>query len=92
LNTNYDLLTPKTQQFMPYMIAQNWLLSYQTIEGIESILTQMDARMKKRMKQESNMRFSVTELRLYYTKFEAEFTAFFNELIAHSKHKLNYNE
>jgi hypothetical protein len=27
---------------MPYMI-QNWLLSYQTIEGINNILTQMDA-------------------------------------------------
>jgi acyl carrier protein phosphodiesterase len=31
---------------MPYMIDQNWLLSYQTIEGINNILTQMDGRTK----------------------------------------------
>jgi acyl carrier protein phosphodiesterase len=34
---------------MPYMI-QNWLLSYQTIEGINNILTQMDGRTKNKSK------------------------------------------
>ncbi|TDD97956.1 acyl carrier protein phosphodiesterase [Flavobacterium cellulosilyticum] len=88
LKDNYESLTPRTQKFMPYMIAQNWLLSYQTIEGIEEILTQMDARMKSRMKQESNMRFAVAELKLYYSEFENEFTTFFKELKTHSIQKL----
>jgi acyl carrier protein phosphodiesterase len=35
---------------MPYMIDQNWLLSYQTIEGINNILTQMDAKNKSKMR------------------------------------------
>jgi acyl carrier protein phosphodiesterase len=88
LNDHYDDLTPKTQKFMSYMIDQNWLVSYKTIEGIEGILTQMDRRMTTRMKQESNMQFSVSELRTYYSEFEIEFTTFFNELIAHSHNKL----
>lgn len=88
LNDNYESLTSKTQKLMPYMIDQNWLLSYQTIEGIEHILTQMDARMRSRMKQESNMRFAVAELKLYYSEFEYEFTTFFEELMAHSNQKI----
>ncbi|MBF2707701.1 acyl carrier protein phosphodiesterase [Flavobacterium soyangense] len=84
LRDNYDDLTPKTQKMMPYMIDYNWLLSYQTIEGIESVLAKMDTRMKR----DSNMRFSVVELRTYYSEFESEFTAFFAALIVHSNLKI----
>ena len=84
LNTNHDLLTEKAQMMKPYMIQQNWLLSYKTIDGIEKILSQMD----KRIKRESNMRFSVQELRLFYKEFEDDFTTFFNDLRIHSSEKL----
>lgn len=88
LKENYDNLSPRTQKIMPIMLEQNWLVSYQTIEGIEIILTQMDYRMTARMKQESKMRFAVAELKLYYSEFEYEFTTFFEELIAHSNQKI----
>ena len=84
LHENYKSLTERTQKMMPYMINHNWLLSYQTIEGIEIILAKMDTRMKS----ESNMRFSVAELRTYYSEFETEFTSFFEELIAFSNQKI----
>jgi acyl carrier protein phosphodiesterase len=84
LDINHDLLTEKAQLMKPYMIQQNWLLSYRTIEGIEKILSQMDNRIKR----ESNMRLSVQELRLFYQEFEDDFTIFFNELRTHSSGKL----
>jgi acyl carrier protein phosphodiesterase len=84
LKDNYNDLTPKTQKMMPYMIDHNWLLSYQTIEGIENVLIKMDNRMKR----DSNMRFSVVELRTFYSDFEQEFTCFFKELRTHSKEKI----
>lgn len=84
LETNYDFLTEKTQQMMPYLIKQNWLSSYQSIDGIEMILEKMDNRMKRN----STMRFSVAELRTYYSEFESEFTTFFEELRIHSSQKL----
>ncbi|HAT81315.1 MAG TPA: DUF479 domain-containing protein, partial [Flavobacterium sp.] len=56
----------------------------QTIEGIENVLVKMDNRMKR----DSNMRFSVTELRTYYSEFEEEFRTFFEELIVHSNLKI----
>jgi acyl carrier protein phosphodiesterase len=84
LDSNHDLLTEKAQMMKPYMIQQNWLLSYQTIDGIEKILSQMDNRIKR----ESNMRFSVQELRLFYKEFEDDFTIFFDDLRIHSSEKL----
>jgi acyl carrier protein phosphodiesterase len=79
-----DLLTEKAQMMKPYMIQQKWLLSYQTIDGIEKILSQMDNRIKR----ESNMRFSVHQLRLFYKEFEDDFTIFFEDLQLITKHKL----
>jgi acyl carrier protein phosphodiesterase len=84
LRDNYDSLNEKTQKMMPYLIEQNWLLSYQTIEGIAIILEKMD----NRMEHDSNMRFSVTELRTFYAEYEQEFTEFFKELIVHSNLKI----
>lgn len=84
LRDNYNDLTLKTQKMMPYLIEYNWLLSYQTIEGIESVLAKMDTRMKR----DSNMRFSVAELRMFYSDFESEFTVFFEALVVHSNIKI----
>ncbi len=80
LRDNYEFLNEKTQKMIPYLIHQNWLMSYQTIEGIELILEKMD----NRMKQNSIMQLSITELRTHYTEFEQEFTSFFKELIIYS--------
>ncbi|MBA4320087.1 MAG: DUF479 domain-containing protein [Flavobacterium sp.] len=84
LRDNYNDLTLKTQKMMPYMINHDWLSSYQNIESIESVLAKMDTRMKY----DSNMRFSVAELRTFYSDFESEFTAFFAALIVHSNLKI----
>jgi acyl carrier protein phosphodiesterase len=84
LHDNYDHLTERTKDMMPYMIKHNWLVTYQSQEGIERILSQMDNRIKK----ESNMRFSVGELKDFYSEFEEEFTLFFEELRTHSTQKL----
>ena len=84
LRDNYDSLTPKTKKMIPYLIQQNWLMSYQTIEGIGIILEKMDNRMKR----DSIMRLSVGELRTYYSEFEQEFTTFFKELIVHTNLKI----
>ena len=84
LRDNYSFLNEKTQKITPYLIQQNWLMSYQTIEGIENVLQKMDNRMKRN----SIMRHSVAELRTFYAEFEEEFTAFFKELIVHSNLKI----
>jgi acyl carrier protein phosphodiesterase len=85
LNDNAPILSEKTIAFMPYMIKQNWLVSYQTIAGIDKILTQMDSRTKN----ESKMRFASEELKELYNEFEEDFTEFFEDLRTHARQKLN---
>ena len=84
LRDSYDVLTPRIKRMMPYMISDNWLLSYATVEGISKILVQMN----RRIKHTSNMNFAVIELEEYYTEFENEFTSFFEELRDFSKNKI----
>lgn len=84
LDDNTAILTERTIGLMPYMIKSNWLLSYQTVDGIDTILTQMDSRTKN----ESKMRFATDELKEFYLEFEQEFTEFFADLRKHAKEKL----
>lgn len=84
LQNNYDILTEKTKNQLPYMIDRNWLLSYSTLGGLEIILFQMDYRTHNRV----NMQESIVELEQFYSEFENEFTLFFNELTIFSENKL----
>ncbi|TRX01544.1 acyl carrier protein phosphodiesterase [Flavobacterium gawalongense] len=84
LHDNKNILSDRTKEIMPYMIQHNWLVSYQTVEGINRILTQMDHRTKN----ESKMRFATNELSEFYLDFENEFTNFFEELIIYSNDKI----
>ena len=84
LSDNKSVLSERTLMVMPYMFEQNWLVSYQTVEGINRILTQMDHRTKNL----SKMRFSTNELSEFYSEFENEFTKFFEELITYSNTKM----
>ncbi|KQB41809.1 Acyl carrier protein phosphodiesterase [Flavobacterium daejeonense] len=85
LHQNHAVLSEKTKNILPYMEKQNWLSSYQTIEGIHQILTQMD----RRTQNNSNMRFASEELLAFYDEFENEFTLFFEEIKSFCKQKLN---
>jgi len=84
LQQNFDILPEKVQQFMPYMLKDNWLLSYATVPGIGRILYQMNHRTKNR----SKMNFAVIELEQYYSEFNKEFTLFFEELILFVKNEI----
>jgi acyl carrier protein phosphodiesterase len=84
LEKHYDVLPMRIQKMMPYMMTDNWLLSYASIDGITRALEGMNRRTKNR----SSMNEAVNELDEFYTDFENEFTQFFEELIEFSKHKL----
>ena len=85
LEEHYEILPIRIQKMMPYLIADNWLLSYASIDGISRVLDGMNRRTKHR----SGMNMAIHELEEFYNEFENEFTDFFDELIQFSKHKLN---
>jgi acyl carrier protein phosphodiesterase len=82
---NPEVLNTKTQHLLPYMIQHNWLVNYQSINGLERILSQMD----QRTKNQSLMRFATEELVANYEEFESDFTLFYKEVQLFSKNKLN---
>ena len=84
LEKHYELLPVRIQKMMPYMMANNWLVSYASIEGVSKALEGMNRRTKNR----SSMNEAVNELEEFYSAFENEFTFFFDELIEFSKQKL----
>lgn len=84
LQKEESLLTERTKNMIPYMIAQNWLVSYASLEGLETILFQMDYRTKNRV----NMPEAMKELKQFETEFESEFFAFFDELQLSCQQKL----
>ena len=82
---NPAILTTKTQYLLPYMIKYNWLVNYQSIPGLERILSQIDHRTKN----QSLMRFATEELVAHYDEFESEFSLFYKEVHQFSNNKLN---
>ncbi|TXE19686.1 DUF479 domain-containing protein [Psychroserpens burtonensis] len=84
LEDNFETLPIRIQKMMPHMIADNWLLSYAKIEGIQKVLNGMN----KRTQNISGMNTATTELKAFYTEFETEFTSFFEELRTFTKLKL----
>ncbi len=85
LTDNFPILTLKTQNLLPYMMEYNWLVNYQSIHGLERILSQMD----QRTKNQSLMRFATEELVAQYDEFESEFSLFYEEVQQFSNNKLN---
>lgn len=84
LEKHYEILPQRIRKMMPHMLADNWLLSYASIEGITKVLEGMNRRTKNR----SGMNMAVNELELFYNDFEAEFTQFFHELSLFAKKRL----
>lgn len=85
LTTNFDILPLHTQKLLPHMIADNWLLSYASINGIERVLEGMN----RRTKYKSNMNLAVNELVEFYDDFEEEFTTFIKAVSTFSEEKLH---
>ena len=84
LKEHYHLLPWRIKKMMPYMMADNWLVSYASIEGISRALEGMNRRTKNR----AHMDEAIYDLEEFYGAFENEFTMFFDELIDFSNQKL----
>ena len=84
LEESYEILPLRIQNLMPFMIADNWLLNYSKIEGVQRVLDGMN----RRTKYKSKMNEATKELKIHYDEFEEEFTLFFDDLITFSKNKL----
>lgn len=84
LYKHFEQLPAKTKHLYPYLKAQNWLVTYASIEGIDQILKGMH----RRTSFKSKMDTASSDLSLHYNELKTDFDAFFKELIIFSKEKL----
>ncbi len=81
LHRNYSLMPPKVKHLMPYLISDNWLVSYAELDGIARVLQGMN----RRTSNVSGMDVAIRDLQEHYGEFEKEFTDFFEDLVSFSK-------
>ena len=81
IEQHWTVLPAGVKSMLPYMKADNWLLNYGNIDGIERALTGMS----RRARHVSRMEESVVDLRENYEAFKTEFELFFPDLVNHAK-------
>lgn len=66
----------RTQNQLPYLIRDNWLMKYQTTRGLEFILRQMSHRIKNKYALEKGIKSLIK----FYPDYESEFFVFFDDI------------
>ena len=85
---DYETVLPeKLRQFLPRMFSDNWLMSYQEEEGVDSILRRMSARIAR----PNPLAEGISALNENYRALQADFHCFMPEIIAHVS-SLNRNQ
>lgn len=83
-----ELFPFRMKKAFPHMRRNNWLLQYQTLEGLEIILGQME----RRTTFESNLKASVKNLEDHYSIFKTDFETFFEEIQIFVSSEINNNK
>ena len=77
LDENSDLLPDRVLYLKPYLIQQNWLVSYASTKGLQRALTGMH----KRTRHQSQMDTAVSNILQDYDNYETEFLRFYPILL-----------
>lgn len=79
---NYQsILPPSLQRVLPFLIRQDWLNTYSTIEGIELTLW----RVSQRMTRENPLAQGIIDFRAQYLCLEQDFQYFWPEVLAYAQ-------
>jgi acyl carrier protein phosphodiesterase len=82
-----DLMPERMQYVMNYMIRDNWLRSYASLEGIAFALD----RMAGRIRFENNFAGAIDEVKFVHRELEQGFLEFFPELVEHVHNDAKFN-
>ena len=82
LARNFLQLPARSRRMLPFMVRDNWLLSYARLEHLDKAFRGMAQRTIFR----SGMELATEVLRDQYDEFRVEFLDFFPEIITHTDH------
>ncbi|MEM7757414.1 MAG: ACP phosphodiesterase [Cyanobacteria bacterium P01_A01_bin.40] len=72
-----------SQRVIYHMMAEDWLLSYQTLAGIENTLGRISYRLNRRRQRNYDLTSAISELSANYFDLEQDFQDFFPQLKQH---------
>lgn len=81
LSDHQAILPSKLQRILPYMISENWLVSYRDVGEIALVLK----RMSRRLSGKNKLAESARELPAHYQLLENDFREFFEDLISYAE-------
>lgn len=79
LSQHQNILPTKLQKNLSRIIEEDWLGSYQTLDGVELTLT----RLSRRVKRENPLPEATRDIQKHYQELDADFLTFFPELISY---------
>lgn len=88
LEEQREWLPEKAKLMAPYMIRDNWLVNYGTLEGLGMAC----AGIARRTRFPSGLETGPEELQLHYSAFQDEFRLFFPDIQQHMQEWLNTND
>ncbi|MBX3465098.1 MAG: DUF479 domain-containing protein [Planctomycetes bacterium] len=81
LRAHRDLLPPRLQQALPWLEAEQWLVGYAGLQGIDTVLR----RMSRRSPRAAPLAEGAALLEVHYTALESDFAALWPELVAFAR-------
>jgi acyl carrier protein phosphodiesterase len=85
LQTHIDILPERFRQVFPRMLEQNWLATYQSLQGVRLALTRISRRLSGNIRLDDAM----VDIAVNYGPLEENFFAFFPDLIEFAR---NYRQ
>ncbi len=85
LNNNIDLMPLEMKKFVPNFIRNNWLQSYRSVQGIESVLIGMS----KGTSLPAEYEFAIFILKKHYAEMKHDFFQYFPQLVEHAETFIN---
>lgn len=77
LRQSASILPTRLQRILPRIIEENWLRSYETLQGVELTLI----RLSKRLKRQNTLPEALQDIQTHYRELETDFLIFFPDLI-----------
>lgn len=81
LKSAYDILPARSKYMLPYMMADNWLMNYRNLEGLNQALTGIS----RRTTFPSGLETAVDYLKDHYDEHQESFDSYFPQLVERFK-------
>ncbi len=81
LMKNSSILPLKLVTFLPRMIQEDWLGSYEKLEGVSVVIERISRRLERKFKKQNTLQGASREIEANYRELERNFEDFFPELI-----------